>query len=372
MSFPVEPYNLPAEIAMLTKPNDPQVIDYQKRISVARTVKFVNGLDTTIKPPFSKKTLEEMNEKLKNFLQETTQNDPQYYSTMRALQTLNNIRNSYDQLPWPEWAEKPTESLEELVHILNKTEKALKHAKIAKKKNKLMGYISRLTFLIGRYNELPNSDLPGGRSILKDSFFEDWQEVIGGVPLHNDDTKTVSSFSGARRRLGDNVIEMKLRNLVNKDIPKTMTIDGEKYYISRAQLQYIKNEEEKAGGFLPLLPLILGGIAAAGSVAGGSAAIAQAVNKKKAEDMIAAEQVRHNKEMEALAKGTFGKGVSGKGLYLDPPSPRGGSLKEAIKDFARKSGLEEGGKRLLKNTLYNLADSVKLEPSGNGIFLSPS
>lgn len=164
----------------------------------------------------------------------------------------------------------------------------------------------------------------------------------------------------AKRKLNDETIELKLRNIVNKDIPKSITINGKKYYISRAQLQYIKNEEEKSGGFLPLLPLILGGLAAAGSVAGGSAAIAQAVNKKKAEDKIAAEQLRHNKEMEALAKG--------KGLYLEP---RGNGVKEAIKDFAKRSGLEEGGKRLLKNTLYNLADSVKLEPTGNGLFLSP-
>ena len=153
-----------------------------------------------------------------------------------------------------------------------------------------------------------------------------------------------------RPPLSNDTIEFKLRNIIDKDTPKSIVIDGQKYYISRPQIQYIKNKEAKHGGILPLIPLILGGIAAAGSVAGGAAGIAQAVNKKKAEDKAIAEQERHNKEMERLAKGS--------------------GIKDAIRDFSRRSGLEDNGKRFLKNTLYNLADSVKVEKQGNGLYLS--
>ena len=47
-------------------------------------------------------------------------------------------------------------------------------------------------------------------------------------------------------------------------------------------IENIKLQEEKNGGILPLIPLIIGGITA-GSVAGGTAGIVQAVNKNKSE-----------------------------------------------------------------------------------------
>ena len=69
------------------------------------------------------------------------------------------------------------------------------------------------------------------------------------------------------------------------------------------------------------------------------------MNRKKSEDAVAAEQKRHNEEMESLARG--------KGVFLNPPgqAKEGGSIKEAIKNLAKESGLEEGSKRPLKNTL---------------------
>lgn len=78
----------------------------------------------------------------------------------------------------------------------------------------------------------------------------------------------------------------------------------------------------KSGGFLPLLPLIFGGLAAAGSIAGGGAAVAKAVNDAKNKSKLLNETQRHNQMMEAIALGKKGSGLylksfrNGYGLYF--------------------------------------------------------
>ena len=74
--------------------------------------------------------------------------------------------------------------------------------------------------------------------------------------------------------------------------------------LSNAQLQQLK----KHGGFLPLLPLILGGLSAVGSLAAGGSQIAKAVNQAKANERELQETKRHNEMIES-------KLLSGKGLY---------------------------------------------------------
>lgn len=76
----------------------------------------------------------------------------------------------------------------------------------------------------------------------------------------------------------------------------------------------------KSGGLLPLIP-IFAGLSALGSLAGGAAGIAKAVNDSKAAQKSLQESERHNKMMEAVA---LGKGLyikshkKGAGLYLNP------------------------------------------------------
>lgn len=65
----------------------------------------------------------------------------------------------------------------------------------------------------------------------------------------------------------------------------------------------------KTGGFLPLIP-IFAGLSALGSLAGGAAGIAKAVNDYKASKQQLHESERHNKMMESIALG--------KGLYIKP------------------------------------------------------
>jgi hypothetical protein len=65
----------------------------------------------------------------------------------------------------------------------------------------------------------------------------------------------------------------------------------------------------KTGGILPLIP-IFAGLSAIGSLAGGAAGIAKAVNDYKANKKSLQETERHNRMMESIALG--------KGLYIKP------------------------------------------------------
>lgn len=65
----------------------------------------------------------------------------------------------------------------------------------------------------------------------------------------------------------------------------------------------------KTGGFLPLIP-IFAGLSALGTLSGGAAAIAKAVNDSRAAAAQLKESQRHNETMESIA--------IGKGLYLKP------------------------------------------------------
>ncbi|ESP04241.1 hypothetical protein LOTGIDRAFT_170938 [Lottia gigantea] len=122
---------------------------------------------------------------------------------------------------------------------------------------------------------------------------------------------------------------MKPETLVKKIIeaietasPTTITYNGKKISITKKlidkykyckvrddiDLERIDENLTKIGGFLPFLPLIFAGLAAAGATAGGAAGIAKAVNDKKAEAAANAEARRHNLAMEREARGGSGVG----------------------------------------------------------------
>lgn len=111
---------------------------------------------------------------------------------------------------------------------------------------------------------------------------------------------------------------------------------------SECQIKYMK----KDGGILPILPLILAGLGAAGAITGG---ISTAVNSTKQTN----EMKRHNNEVEKklltgnashlgplagtfIKKGTgyFLKPYDGKGFYLKPYS--GSSLDKNSKNILKK------------------------------------
>ena len=149
----------------------------------------------------------------------------------------------------------------------------------------------------------------------------------------------------------ESTLHQKLENIVSAGKPKTIKINGKNIYISKKKII----ECEKEGGILSLLtliPLIAGGVSAAGGVAGAAAGIAKAVNDKKAADEELAEQRRHNLEMEKKT---------------------GGNLKEHIKNFVQATQMENEAKKVVKKFLRNISDVIEVKPDkeGNGLYLNP-
>jgi hypothetical protein len=118
-------------------------------------------------------------------------------------------------------------------------------------------------------------------------------------------------------------------------------------YISKNLLEKVrKNSDVKEGGFLPLIPLILGGLTTLGTLAGGSAAIANSFINKNKKDQELEEQKRHNIEVE--------KSINGSGY----------------KHFIKKIDGTSGDKKALKSIFQVLEKFMKVEKQGDGVFLS--
>lgn len=174
------------------------------------------------------------------------------------------------------------------------------------------------------------------------------------------------------KKMKTETIVKKIIKAVTEEKPTTITINGKKFRISKQIINSYKNksindiddnllrniDEEKEGGILPLLPLIFGGIAAAGALAGGAAGIAKSVNQKHADARAYEETKRHNAEIEKLAKGS-GE-FSGEGFS---------DLVDTIKEFGKKFAQET--RKTVKDGLMNLAENVKIEKKGEGLYLSP-
>ncbi|ESO98764.1 hypothetical protein LOTGIDRAFT_158710 [Lottia gigantea] len=162
---------------------------------------------------------------------------------------------------------------------------------------------------------------------------------------------------------------MKIIEAVETASPTVITFNGKKISITKKLIDKYKycqvrddidleriDANAKEGGFLPfLLPLIFGGIAAAGAATGRITAAVKAANANQAADAKATEEGRHNLIMEKEAKGS---GV--------------GDMIGTIKEFGKRFGEET--KKTVKQGLNKLVDSidtveVKVKHKGNGIFL---
>ena len=110
----------------------------------------------------------------------------------------------------------------------------------------------------------------------------------------------------------------KLEGIVRAGKPKSIKVNSKNYYISKKKIEECQNE----GGLLPLvtlIPLIAGGIGAAGAVTGGAAEIAKAVHDEQAQDAELSEEKRHNREIKKAV---------------------GRSIKEHVKNFLQATDLE--------------------------------
>ena len=155
--------------------------------------------------------------------------------------------------------------------------------------------------------------------------------------------------------------ELKLRNIVESNKPKAITINGKRCWISKKIINQIKEGENKLksnesydGGIIPLIPILAG----LGSLAAISGGVATTVAKAK-------EAQKNQLEINKLKKGN--------GVYLNRIQGKG--VIDYLKNIIKQSDSEEEGKTTLKNILKNLADGIKVKvkegKNGVGIFLKP-
>ena len=147
----------------------------------------------------------------------------------------------------------------------------------------------------------------------------------------------------------DATLEKKLRKIVDEGTPKTKSVYASKNFL----------RETSEGGIFPLIP-IFAGLAAAGSIAGGSAAMANAVNSKKSQDAQLEWERAHDTRVEQLLKGD--------GLQL-PEYQKGNGFSEGIKTFAEKSGLSSIESELLRAALKPLSNKLDAIVKGEGLIL---
>ena len=152
-------------------------------------------------------------------------------------------------------------------------------------------------------------------------------------------------------------LEKKLIRIIKEDKTKIITINKQKYYISRPKLNELKtliNRNEKEGGFFPL---ILAALGALGALAGGAAGVAGTVLSNNREKEKNEEQARHNQAIENQ--------LSGSGLEISSP------LLPLITKVL--SNLPPMHTKLLKGTLKHISPFVNVTQTsdGSGLLLYP-
>jgi len=148
--------------------------------------------------------------------------------------------------------------------------------------------------------------------------------------------------------------------------------------LSAEQLKHL----EKIGGFLPflaLLPLILGGIGAAGAVAGGTASVVQAVKNVRAQNVAQSEAERQNKTIEEQTSTALKAGTGILSDLAGKLSVFGATLKNALQKLGFGidviNRIKRGECVCLRKGLYmgRVGSGLCLGPkSGFGLFLGPS
>ena len=150
-------------------------------------------------------------------------------------------------------------------------------------------------------------------------------------------------------------------------------------YVSKDRLKEVKKiidenpdkyGEGHEGGFLPLLPIILGIIGAVSTAAGATTGIVKTILDSKTKNSELAEENRHNLELEKTARG--------EAISLRNPShevsesqrwKNGSSLD--VKNFVNNTKLDDVGKRTVRSFLKNLSDTVEMKYDGSALSLRP-
>ena len=199
----------------------------------------------------------------------------------------------------------------------------------------------------------------------------------------------------------EELIEKKIRSIIDSGKGKNITHEGKKVYFSKKKIDEIRlRESQHEGGVLPLLallPLIFGGLTAAGSTAAGIATAVKSAKEAKYID----EQREKLAASTALASTTTqeGKGMylnpyqsktepesgnengneNGNGIFLEPYQGNGIFLEpyqgKGVKDFLKSIYKTNKSKEVYKSCkpiLKKFGKGINIEISGDGIYLSPS
>ena len=188
----------------------------------------------------------------------------------------------------------------------------------------------------------------------------------------------VEKIVKARQKNKDTTIQISAENLHNETsqhpIPLTklqikniLEAKNENHGInlklSAAQLKYL----EKTGGLLPLLallPLIFGGLGAAGGIAGGVASAVSSAKNAAAALAAQAELERHNRAVEEQLK-TTGSGIISDKIENIPVLGK-------LAPYLRKIGLGvKDSKRVMNGENVCTQKGLQVKQMGAGIYLEP-
>lgn len=137
----------------------------------------------------------------------------------------------------------------------------------------------------------------------------------------------ITNAMKAKRKLGSGLVNKRKKKKISfKNLVKLARVKNMSSVLNASKAAYkkavksLKREDlpspprilpiPKTGGFLPFIVPILAGLSAIGSIAGGAASVAKAVNEAKEAKKTLDEMKRHNLTMEAQKIGN--------GLYLSP------------------------------------------------------
>ena len=186
-----------------------------------------------------------------------------------------------------------------------------------------------------------------------------------------------------------NETELQLREIIDKETPKSIKINGTRYYISKKIINEIKEREkegksaEHSGGILPLIPILAGIFGATAAAAGTAAGVAKTVSdsreaqKKSVEIEKAKEELRQLKLKDSRQNVVNGEPnkVVGEGLYLDPYQGKGIGkfFKEQIK---QNDSLTNDEKDVFYKVLKSFKGGCKCSVNddkndGSGLYLDP-
>lgn len=182
-------------------------------------------------------------------------------------------------------------------------------------------------------------------------------------------------------------VELKLRKMIENDNPGHITLENiGKKYINKKHLEELRSKSKiHEGGVVPLIPILLGILGAAGSAAGIAGGIATTVSKAKEAQKMAIEKKIAEEQLAGLVKANkkeekneLAKSENlGDGVYLNPFKEDNAKGEGIFLNKFEGSGfykfIKSKDKKFGKEYVKNFKNKeIHIEKQGEGLFLYPS